>query len=254
MSDVVPPHLSSAPSVCTPRPPQRRDGENKFGPRAACETCANMCATITRIQLEKEEAIRGQNESFQKQLAEMATNRKHLEEERIKTLRQRIRKELEEEMEALRRSWKSESTVAVEDARQEEQKRAESEWQREIRAVKEAAEVYYKERMKEAVSEVIAGERKRSELQRGSLRRRQEEELKSLQDQICAVQEQLKCVVRDKEDYARQFKELQLNYKRFIDLTDSALHSDYLLKLIRLGKPPGYAHCGVQTEMEAASS
>ncbi|XP_069623532.1 uncharacterized protein PF3D7_1120000-like isoform X2 [Ranitomeya imitator] len=253
MSDVAPPSLSSAPSVRAPRPPQHRDGETRFVPRAACETCAKLRATITKVEQEKEEALRGQDESFQKRLAEMAINRKRLDEERIKTLRQRIRKELEDEMEEVRRSWKSESTMAVEEARQEEQKRAESEWQREIRAVKEAAELYYKERMKEAVSEAIAEEWKRSGLQRESLKRRHEEELKSFQDQICSVQQQLKCVVRDKEEYACQFKELQLNYKRFIDLTDSALHSDYLLRLIRLGKPPGYAHCAIQTEMEAAS-
>ncbi|XP_073403163.1 uncharacterized protein [Dendrobates tinctorius] len=250
MSDVAPQHLSSAPSVRAPRPPQHRDGETRFVPHAPCETCVKLHATITKVELEKEEAIRGQNE---KRLGEMASNRKRLDEERIKVLRQRIRKELEDEMEELRRSWKSESTMAVEEVRQEEQKRAETEWQREIRAVKEAAELYCKERMKEAVSEAITEEWKRSELQRESLKRRHEEELKSFQDKICSIQQQLKCVVRDKEEYACQFKELQLNYKRFIDLTDSALHSDYLLRLIRLGKPPGYAHCAIQTEMDAGS-
>ncbi|KAM4039060.1 uncharacterized protein ACNLHF_017367 [Anomaloglossus baeobatrachus] len=254
MSGVV--ALHAAPSVLAPPPPpqqQRRDGETKFVPGVPCETCTDLRAAITKVVREKEEAIKDQKESFQKQLAEIATNRKRLEEERIKTLRQRIRKDLEKEMEDVRRSWKTESTVAVEEARQEEQNRAEREQEREIRAVKEAAEIYYKERMKEAVSEAIAEERRQSELLRESLKKRHEEELKSFQDKICTVQEQLKCVIRNKEDYACQFKELQLNYKRFIDLTDSALHSDYLLRLIRLGKPPGFAHCAVQTEMDGDS-
>ncbi|CAH2272670.1 Hypothetical predicted protein [Pelobates cultripes] len=71
---------------------------------------------------------------------------------------------------------------------------------------------------------------------------------KEMRTRVYTVQEQLNGVIREKMDFESKFKELQLNYKRFIDLTDSALHSDYLLRLIRLGKPPGFAHCAVQTE------
>ncbi|XP_056425046.1 golgin subfamily A member 6-like protein 1 isoform X2 [Hyla sarda] len=222
--------------------------ETNSGPRTPCETCASLRATIDKVEKEKEEALREQNETFQKQLEEISRNRKRLEEERLKTLRQRIRKELEEEMEELRRTWKAESTAAVEEACQETQRQAERERERQMQAVKEAAESYYKQCVKDAVAETVAEERKRSEMQKISLRRRHEEELKSFQEKICAVQEQLTCVVREKNDFESQFKELQLNYKRFIDLTDSALHSDYLLRLIRLGKPPGYAHCAIQTD------
>ncbi|KAM3927303.1 uncharacterized protein RB166_010042 [Leptodactylus fuscus] len=242
--DLRSPSTSSVRSLRPPLPqPRHRDTDS-------CETCAKLRATIDRVEKEKEEAIRGQNESFQKQLAEISKNRKRLEEERVRTLRQRIRKELEEEMEELRRGWKTESTVAVEEACQETQKRAEMEWAREMQAVKEAAELYYRDRMKDAVSEAVAEERRQAELQTDSLKRQHEEELKSFQEKICAVQEQLKSVNREKDNFECQFKELQLNYKRFIDLTDSALHSDYLLRLIRLGKPPGYAHSAVQTDTD----
>ncbi|XP_066446188.1 coiled-coil domain-containing protein 91 [Eleutherodactylus coqui] len=250
MSDVVHLRLPPAPSI---RPLQRSHRETNSGQNVPCEICANLRATIDKIEKEKEEAIREQKESFQKQLTEISKNRKHLEEERVRTLRQRIRKELEEEMKELRRDWKVESTVAVEEACQETQKRAEREQERKMQAVKEAAELYYKERLTDAVKEAVKEEQRHSELKKDLLKRQHEEELKSFQEQICAVEEQLKRVIREKDDFACQFKELQLNYKRFIDLTDSALHSDYLLRLIRLGKPPGYAHCAVQTDMDLPS-
>ncbi|XP_044133046.1 coiled-coil domain-containing protein 91-like [Bufo gargarizans] len=254
MSDVVHIRSPSAPFISAPRtPPQPRDREATAAHNMPCKKCANLCATIDKVEKEKEEALRDQNESLQERLAEISRNRKHLEEERIRTLRQRIRKELEEEMEELRRSWEVESTAAVEEACQETQKRAEGEREREMQAVKEAAKLYYEECMKDAVSEAVREERRRSDLQKDVLKRQHEGELKTFQEKICAVQEQLKHVIQEKTEFECQFKELQLNYKRFIDLTDSALHSDYLLRLIRLGKPPGYAHCAVQTDMDAAA-
>ncbi|XP_072006037.1 uncharacterized protein [Engystomops pustulosus] len=227
--------------------------EAKFGQNVPCESCARLRATIDRVEKEKEEAIRDQNQSFQERLVEISRNRKRLEEERIRTLRQRIRKELEDEMALLRRSWEAESTVVVEEACHETQKRAELEREREIQAVKEAAESYYKAQMKDAVREAVAEERRCAELQKDALRTQHQEELKLFQERICDVQKQLKRVAREKNDFECQFQELQLNYKRFIDLTDSALHSDYLLRLIRLGKPPGYAHAAVQTDTDIAS-
>ncbi|XP_069798932.1 uncharacterized protein PF3D7_1120000-like [Dendropsophus ebraccatus] len=255
MSDVVALRSPSAPSVSAacPPPPQRRAREVSCGQQVPCESCASLRATIAKVEKEKEDAIRDQNESFQRQLAEISRNRKRLDEERVKTLRQRIRKELEEEMEEVRRSWEAESTAAVEEACQETQRQAERERQRQIQAVKEAAELYYKQRMKEAVAEAVGEEQRQSQIQKDSLKRQHEEELKSFQERICTVHEQLKHVIREKSDFESQFKELQLNYKRFIDLTDSALHSDYLLRLIRLGKPPGYAHCAVQTDTDITS-
>ena len=41
---------------------------------------------------------------------------------------------------------------------------------------------------------------------------------------------------------------LQCSYRQFVDLTESSLHSDYLLKLRRLGREPGYTDVAVQTD------
>ncbi|XP_063786886.1 golgin subfamily A member 6-like protein 7 [Pseudophryne corroboree] len=250
MSAVVSSH--SLPTT-SKRTPQHSDPGGSSGQHvAACETCASLRATIGRMEKEKEEALREQNESFQRQLAEIARNRQHLEEERMRMLRHRLQQEMEQEMRGLRQCWKEESTDAVLEALEEARRQAEREREREMQAAKEAAELHYKDRLKHAVAEAVAEEQRQSEQQRDSMKRQQAEELKAFQEKICAVQEQLESVIREKTDFECQFKELQLNYKRFIDLTDSALHSDYLLRLIRLGKPPGYAHCAVQTDANTA--
>lgn len=44
------------------------------------------------------------------------------------------------------------------------------------------------------------------------------------------------------------FQKVQASYRRFVDLTDSSLHSDYLLKLRRLGREPGLMDTATQTD------
>ncbi|XP_072544876.1 uncharacterized protein [Salminus brasiliensis] len=43
-------------------------------------------------------------------------------------------------------------------------------------------------------------------------------------------------------------EKVQASYRQFIDLTDSSLHSDYLLKLRRLGREPGLIETATQTD------
>ncbi|KAM9312163.1 uncharacterized protein PAF06_010077 [Gastrophryne carolinensis] len=217
----------------------------------SCEMCTSLQATIDRLRQEKEDALRVQQEGFQRQLADIAKNRRHLEEERIKILRHKLQLEMEEKMQDVCHSWTEESTEAVQEACEKVKREAEKEREKAIRAAKEEAEVYYEQRVRVAVSEALADEQRKEELQRAELRKQHAEELRSFQEKLQGVQEQLKSVICEKMDFESRFQELQLNYKRFIDLTDSALHSDYLLRLIRLGKPPGYAHCAVQTDDES---
>jgi len=46
------------------------------------------------------------------------------------------------------------------------------------------------------------------------------------------------------------FQKVQASYMRFVDLTDSSLHSDYLLKPRRLGREPGLVDTATQTDDE----
>ncbi|KAM8972620.1 uncharacterized protein RCH25_018369 [Pelodytes ibericus] len=222
-------------------------------PQEDCRECAALRELIGQLHREKEGALQSQSQAFQDQLVEIAKNRKHLEEERMTLLRHKLEQQLEERMQILHQSWKVESVEAVEEACEETRKEAERERARELQRVNETAEIHYKELMKEKVSLAVADERRMSTLHRKQLENNHKEELRDMHEKVHAVQEQLKGVIKEKMDFESKFQELQLNYKRFIDLTDSALHSDYLLRLIRLGKPPGFAHCAVQTDNVASN-
>ncbi|KAA0723083.1 hypothetical protein E1301_Tti005202 [Triplophysa tibetana] len=62
------------------------------------------------------------------------------------------------------------------------------------------------------------------------------------------LQDSLEQVCRERVEYEAEFKKVQASYRRFVDLTDSSLHSDYLLKLRRLGREPGLTDTSSQTD------
>ncbi|XP_068128190.1 uncharacterized protein PF3D7_1120000-like isoform X2 [Hyperolius riggenbachi] len=172
-----------------------------------CETCASLRATINQMEKDKEEALQVQQKSFQKQLADIARNRKHLEEERVAILRHKLQLEMEQSMQEIRQSWGKESTEALQEACQEVRREAETEREKAIREVKAEAELYYKERVKVAVREAVVEEQRKEEEQKEELRRQQAEELHSFKEKICTVQEQLKKVVGEKMDFESRFQE-----------------------------------------------
>ncbi|XP_053319516.1 uncharacterized protein LOC128491260 [Spea bombifrons] len=246
--EVTPPSPSSSrPSQCPPQE-QVLGGISGHLPQGVCRKCAKYRDMIGQLQQEKEEALQDQRRAFQDQLSEIAKNRRHLEEERAALLRHRLEQEMKEKAQVLHQNWKEDTDEAIQKACEEARREAEREREREIQLVKEAAEIEFKERLQEAEHLVKEKEQKRFEIERQELETKHSEELRAVHVKVCTVQEQLKDVIREKMDFENKFKELQLNYKRFIDLTDSALHSDYLLHLIRLGRPPGFAHGAVQTD------
>ncbi|XP_063305792.1 putative golgin subfamily A member 6-like protein 3 [Pelobates fuscus] len=226
----------------------QEDISGRHSPQESCRECVALREEIQQVHLEKEKALRDQKQMFQDQLVEIAKNRKHLEEERMAMFRRKLEQEMEEKMQVLCRSWKAESVDAIEEACEETRREAERAQAQEIQRVLEEARIRYEEHEKEAVSQAVQMESRNSQLQIADLENKHREDLEVVHEKVYTVQEQLNGVIREKMDFESKFKELQLNYKRFIDLTDSALHSDYLLRLIRLGKPPGFAHCAVQTE------
>ncbi|XP_031755427.1 trichohyalin-like [Xenopus tropicalis] len=217
-------------------------------PPGGCQACARLRDMITQLQQEKEKALQEQREAFQKQLAETAQSRRHLEEERLALLRQEFLQKREGDLQRVRQSWEAESVKATGLAYQEGLREAEKARERELQAWREAEEVRFGERLKGALSAAAAEGQKRAEGQKETQGQKHAEQVKLLQEKLSAVQEQLNKVTQEKTDFECKFKEIQLNYKRFIDLTDSSLHSDYLLRLIHLGKPPGYVHSATQTD------
>ncbi|KAM4675884.1 uncharacterized protein O3C94_008499 [Discoglossus pictus] len=250
----LPSHLSDQ-SPCKPAHVSKSRDHAPLGcsldhpvPVSNCEGCVRLRDDICHMQKEKEEALKDLRESFQKQLAETAINRRHLEEEHIARLRRTMQQQRELDLQKLRVRWEMESMTTVRAACEETRREMEEEREQALRAHKEAAQAEFKEQLQDALSKVAVEEKQRLEQQREVMNHKHAEELRLLQEKICNLKEQLEGVEKQKMDYENHFKELQLNYKRFIDLTDSGLHSDYLLRLIRLGEPPGYAHHAVQTD------
>ncbi|KAK1797194.1 hypothetical protein P4O66_008583, partial [Electrophorus voltai] len=56
-------------------------------------------------------------------------------------------------------------------------------------------------------------------------------------------------VSRERMWYETEFKKVQASYRQFVDLTDTSLHSDYLLKLRCLGREPGLMENTTQTDV-----
>ncbi|XP_018109317.2 vicilin-like seed storage protein At2g18540 [Xenopus laevis] len=163
-------------------------------------------------------------------------------------LRQELHQQREHDFQKVRQSWEAESLKAVGLAYEEGLREAETARKREVQALREEEEVRSGERLKYTLSMAAAEEQRRAEQEKEVLGQKHAEELRILEEKVTALQEQLNKVAQEKVDFECKFKELQLNYRRFIDLTDSSLHSDYLLRLIHLGKPPGYVHSAAQTD------
>ncbi|KAI4898358.1 hypothetical protein NFI96_000663 [Prochilodus magdalenae] len=79
-----------------------------------------------------------------------------------------------------------------------------------------------------------------------------EKEMRVIQEQmevkLQQLQDSLVRVCGERTQYETELKKVQASYRQFIDLTDSSLHSDYLLRLRRLGREPGLLETSTQTD------
>ncbi|XP_061089369.1 uncharacterized protein si:dkey-111f13.5 [Conger conger] len=120
------------------------------------------------------------------------------------------------------------------------------------RREKEALRAEAQERLTQHVQEVERRVRGECETEarrdRQTLQDRHTHALNQLHVRIEQLQDRLDCVTREKMQYETEFKKVQCSYRQFVDLTDSSLHSDYLLKLRRLGREPGLTEAEVQTD------
>ncbi|XP_056318755.1 uncharacterized abhydrolase domain-containing protein DDB_G0269086 [Danio aesculapii] len=88
----------------------------------------------------------------------------------------------------------------------------------------------------------------KAEREKRVLQDRHEEEKSELQNRLRQLQDSLEQACRERVQYEAEFKKVQASYRLFVDLTDSSLHSDYLLKLRRLGREPGLTDAATQTD------
>ncbi|XP_078525110.1 uncharacterized protein LOC144798237 [Lissotriton helveticus] len=206
----------------------------------------------TLAEEDKRRALKEQEESFTKLLEEVARNRDHLEAERLEQFRRRLERERSEVLQAQQMGFELEKQNAVRAAcaelRLQVRREVEQERCRDVeRALAAAAEEFQKE-LEVAIMAARDECRTQATDERSKLLHHHKLEIQALHGEIAALRQEISRLHQEKKAYEHQFQEVQLNYKRFIDLTDSSLHSDYLLRLQRLGLPPGHADVGVQTD------
>ncbi|KAG7465299.1 hypothetical protein MATL_G00174890 [Megalops atlanticus] len=200
----------------------------------------------------KERALKQQRESLQARFTEALSARERLEAEQRQGQRVELLAQFEEQCAGLRARMEEEKELAVEEAcerlRAQLLTEAEELRDREVQAVHAQA----LERVRQCVGEAeraVRGECEREKQRdRERLQDHHNQELRQLHSRIQRLQERLDCVTREKMQYEREFKKVQCSYRQFVDLTDSSLHSDYLLRLRRLGKEPGFTEAEVQTD------
>ncbi|XP_041094178.1 plectin isoform X2 [Polyodon spathula] len=201
---------------------------------------------------ERELAMQQQKQVLEARFQEVLLNRDRLEEERLHQLSQRLRLEAVEAAQVLEERQREDERRAVQDAcralRLQLAEEAEAEKQREVRRVLAEAQAEFALRQSEAEEAVRQDCKREGALERERQEERHREELRLLAGEISGLRQQLCGVTREKMEYEKAFKEVQVNYRRFIDLTDSSLHSDYLLELRALGRPAGLSERGVQTD------
>ncbi|XP_043933256.1 rootletin-like [Protopterus annectens] len=208
-----------------------------------------------RIQAEQEKqaTLQEQKQTFQQILAEIARNRDHLEQEQMGMLHNKLEKEkqaaLLEQKEHAELKQQEAIKAACNKLRKQLLIEAEEVRRQEVEQAVTNATKDMEKRMEEAIENTRADSLILAEAQHQRLAQLHAAEVKALHDRLKSVEQDVADLVRQKMEYEKQFKEVQLNYKRFIDLTESSLHSDYLLQLRHLGKSPGQADEEVQTDI-----
>ncbi|XP_069042797.1 caldesmon [Lepisosteus oculatus] len=201
---------------------------------------------------ERERALEQQRLTLQARFEEALRNRDRLEAEQRQRLRARLAARAQEQARALQARLEEERSRAVRQACEalaarlgreaEERGRAEAE------RVRAEAQAELSERVRQAEVRVREQCERDAARERRALREEHSQREAQLKEQIGELQVKVQRVTREKMLYEKEFKEVQVNYRRFVDLTDSSLHSDYLLRLRRLGREPGLAETGVQTD------
>ncbi|XP_007250212.3 trichohyalin [Astyanax mexicanus] len=201
---------------------------------------------------EKEKALKLQEECLRAQFLEALQARERLEAEAIQDEQMNVEVQLKARCAGLREQMEEEKRVEVQEAcrrlREEMRREAKMEKEKEMRVIQEQTE----ERVRECVSTAV--QCVREECKKEALRERRAlqdihtEEISQLHNRLQQLQDSLVRVCGERMQYETELKKVQASYRQFIDLTDSSLHSDYLLKLRRLGREPGLMETATQTD------
>ncbi|XP_014011550.1 inner centromere protein [Salmo salar] len=211
-----------------------------------------MAVFLQRAEEDKERSLKQQEECLQVCFKEALLARERLEAEQRQGERVEQQAQFEERCVGLREEIEREMRLAVEETcgrmRAAIQREVEEERQREVEAKEEKVQENVKRLVRE--TEVCVRQQCEREAQKDlqTLQDRHTVELALMQSRYRQLEQGLARVTGERMSYETEFKRLQCSYRQFVDLTESSLHSDYLLKLRRLGREPGYTDVAVQTD------
>ncbi|KAK6291992.1 trichohyalin [Coregonus clupeaformis] len=211
-----------------------------------------MAVLLQRAVEDKERALKQQEECLQVCFKEALLARERLEAEQRQGERVEQQAQFEERCVGLREEMEREMRLAVKETcrrmRAEIQREVEEERLREV----ETMEAKVQENVKRLVRETEVCVRQQCEREAQKdlqiLQDRHTMELALMQSRHRQLEQGLARVTGERMRYETEFKRLQCSYRQFVDLTESSLHSDYLLKLRHLGREPGYTDAAVQTD------
>ncbi|XP_051564089.1 differentially expressed in FDCP 6 homolog [Myxocyprinus asiaticus] len=200
----------------------------------------------------KHTALRLQEESLRAQFQEALRARDRLEAEGRGELQVELQAQFRAHVEGLQAQMEWEKIQAVEEAcrklKIQLQKEAEEARESTIQTIQKETQECVRKYVQEAERRVHEECEMKAEKEKRLLQERHEEEISELQYRQQQLQDSLEEVRRERIQYEAEFKKVQASYRQFVDLTESSLHSDYLLKLRRLGKEPGLTDTATQTD------
>ncbi|CAM4515306.1 unnamed protein product [Leuciscus chuanchicus] len=201
---------------------------------------------------EKRAALKLQEESLQAQFREALRARDRLEAEMRRELQVELQAQFRARCEGLKARMEEEKVQAVGEAcrklREQLNKEAEETRETVIQTVREETQECVRRCVQDAERRVREESDMKAEREKQVLQDRHEEEISELQNRLQQLRDSLDQACRESIQYEAEFKKVQASYMRFVDLTESSLHSDYLLKPRRLGREPGLMDTATQTD------
>ncbi|XP_065125875.2 uncharacterized protein [Paramisgurnus dabryanus] len=236
-------HLKSPPkSVCSPQPVIGWDEADT----PAVEEFKLLA------EKEKHTALRLQEERLRAKFEDALRARDRLEAEVRLELQQELQAGFKAHCEDLRSQMEEEKVQAVEEAcrklREQLEKRADEDHERTIQALQDENQEHVRRCVEKAERSVREDCDVKAQGERQVLEDKHAEDISELHNRMKQLQDSLEQVCGERIQYEAEFKKVQASYKQFVDLTDSSMHSDYLLKLRRLGREPGLTDTASQTD------
>ncbi|XP_078676681.1 uncharacterized protein LOC144913690 [Branchiostoma floridae x Branchiostoma belcheri] len=220
--------------------------------RAARELKEALDEALREAAESKRKALDEQKQYYEQLAQRVAEARDKLEAERIASLTKKMQREKEE---ALKDAWaKAEiiknEAIAVALEEQRKKLRAEAALEREQAVAKALTIARHKHAIKldEAVERTKRECEHNASVRAAAVAKVYQSEINKREQRISDLQDDLAAEHRRKLDVEKDFKELQVDYMRFLDLTDGQYHSDYMVKYRWHGRMAGQADSRVQTD------